>query len=92
MLALALPKVWPSASVDDVGTPDSLISQLHVPPACAPVNASRPVLRPTTHDSGSGWLVVPSLYDSFIHYSVPIYYRRTHRAYGSVHGGSSWLR
>jgi len=44
--------VWPSVSVDNVGTPDPLISQLDVPPACAPVNASRPALRLATHDSG----------------------------------------
>ena len=73
MLAFALPTVWPSASVDGVGTPDSLISQLDVPPACTPVNASRPALRLATHDSGPGWLARPSLRDSFIHYSVPIF-------------------
>src|SRR6266481_7457672 len=72
-LALALPSVWPSVSVDDVGTPDPLISQLDVPPACAPVNASRPALRLAAHDSGSGWLATPSLCDSFIHCSTPIY-------------------
>jgi hypothetical protein len=54
MLALALPSVWPSALVDDVGTPVVLISQLDALPACAPVNASRPASRLTTHDSGSG--------------------------------------
>ena len=70
---MALPSVWPSVSVDDVGIPDPLISQLDIPPACAPVNASRPALRLATHDSGSGWLAMPFLRDSFIHCSTPIY-------------------
>jgi len=39
-LALALPSVWPSVSVDDVGIPDPLISQLDIPPACAPYSDS----------------------------------------------------
>src|SRR6266481_1726351 len=72
-LALALPSVWPSVSVDDVGTPNRLISQLDIPPACAPVNASRTALRLAAHDSGAGWLATPSLCDSFIHYSIPIF-------------------
>ncbi|HZU34486.1 MAG TPA: sigma factor [Gemmataceae bacterium] len=46
--------VWPSASDNGVGTPDCLISQLDGWPACAPVNASPPASRPSTHDSGSG--------------------------------------
>src|SRR6266853_4456027 len=37
------------------------------------VNASRPALRLATHDSGSGWLAMPFLRDSFIHCSTPIY-------------------
>ena len=73
MLALALPSVWPSVLVDDVGTPISFISQLDTLPACAPVNASRPALRLTAHDSGSGWLAMPFLCDSCIHDSTPVY-------------------
>src|ERR1051325_6661254 len=30
-------------------------------------------LRSTTHDSGPGWIATPFLYDSFIHYSTPVY-------------------
>ena len=73
MLALTLPSVWPSVLVDDVGTPVSFISQLDALPTCAPVNASRSALRLTAHDSGSGWFANPFLYDSFIHYSTPVY-------------------
>src|ERR1700693_6401863 len=73
MLALALPSVWPSVLVDDVGTPVSFISQLDTLPACAPVNASRSALRLTAHDSGSGWLATPFLCDSCIHDSSPGY-------------------
>jgi len=30
-------------------------------------------LRLATHDSGSGWFATPFPYDSFIHYSTPVY-------------------
>src|SRR6266849_6435437 len=73
MLALSHPPVLPSALLNCVGTLVAIISQLDTQPACAPVNASRPVLRLTTHDSGSGWLATPFLYVSFIHDSMPVY-------------------
>jgi hypothetical protein len=46
------PSVWPSASLNDVGTTEYLISQLGGWPAYAPVNASSAASRPPTHDSG----------------------------------------
>src|SRR5262245_43240656 len=64
--------VWPPASDNGVGTPDWMISQLHGWPACAPVNASPAALRPSTHDSGSGWLAGPFPCDSCIHDSSPV--------------------
>ena len=73
MLAIAHPSVLPSATWHDVGTPAAIISQLNTLPACAPVNASMAASRLATHDSGSGWLAVPFLCDSFIHYSTPVY-------------------
>ncbi len=73
MLAVSPPLVWPSASVDDVGAPDALISQLDILPACAPANASRSASQLAAHGAGSGWLAMPFLYDSFIHYSTPVY-------------------
>jgi hypothetical protein len=63
----------PSATWYGVGTPDAIISQLNALPACAPVNASVVALRLATHDSGSGWIATPFLYDSFIHDSTPVY-------------------
>ena len=72
MLAMAPPQVLPSASWYGVGTPVAIISQLNTLPACAPVNASMAALRLATHDSGSGWLAMPFLCDSFIHYSTPV--------------------
>jgi hypothetical protein len=96
MLALALPSVWPSVLVDDVGTPISFISQLNTLPACAPVNASRPASRLDTHDSGSGWFATPFLCDSSIHDSTPVYpgaptehvsLRRTH-SFAKTRSGS----
>ena len=71
-LALARPSVLPSALLNDVGTPVAELSQLNALPACAPVNASMATSWQTTHDSGSGWLATPSLYDSFIHNSTPV--------------------
>ena len=72
-LAISLPAVLPSASWHDVGTPVAIISQLNTQPACTPVNASMAASRLTTHDSGSGRLATPFLYDSFIHDSMPVY-------------------
>ncbi|MGO9060795.1 MAG: hypothetical protein ACLQU2_25950 [Candidatus Binataceae bacterium] len=70
---MAHPPVLPSAMLNDVGTLVAIISQLNALPACAPVNASRPALRLTTHDSRSGWFATPFLCDSFIHDSTPVY-------------------
>ena len=72
VLALAHPSVWPSAMMNDVGTPIAIISQLNTLPALPPVNASMATLRLATHDSGPGWLATPFLYDSFIHNSSPV--------------------
>ena len=72
-LALAHPQILPSALSNDVGTLVAIISQLNTQPACAPVNASMAPSRPTTHDSGPGWIATPFLYDSFIHNSTPVY-------------------
>src|SRR5713226_3733337 len=38
-----------------------------------PVNASRAALRLPAHDSGSGWLAMPYLYDFYIRDSTPVY-------------------
>src|SRR3954454_11800747 len=73
MLAIALPAVLPSVTCHGVGTLVAIISQLNTLPACAPVNASIATLRSATHDSGPGWFATPFLYDSFIHYSTPVY-------------------
>jgi hypothetical protein len=72
-LALPCLPVLPSALLNCVGTLIAIISQLDTQPACAPVNASRPISRLATHDSGSGWLARPFLYGSLIHDSMPVY-------------------
>src|SRR6266699_3260951 len=36
-------------------------------------NASSATLPPPSHGSGPEWLATPSLYDSFIRYSMPVY-------------------
>ena len=73
MLAMTHPPVLPSAMLNDVGTPFAIISQLNTRPARTPVNASMAASRLATHDSGPGWIATPFLYDSFIHYSTPVY-------------------
>ena len=66
---LLLPSVW----ADNVGIPYSLfrssIPSLHIPLS----NASSATLPPPSHGSGPEWLATPSLYDSFIRYSMPVY-------------------
>ena len=52
MLAIAHPPVWPSAMLNDVGTPVAIISQLNTRPARTPVNASIAASRLATHDRG----------------------------------------
>jgi hypothetical protein len=73
VLAIPHPPMLPSVMLNDVGAPVAIISQLNTPPACTPVNASLAALRRTMHDSGPEWFATPSLYDSFIHYSTPVY-------------------
>ena len=65
--------VLPSAMLNDVGTLVAIISQLNALPACAPVNASMAASRLAMHDSGSGWIATPFLYDSRIRNSTPVY-------------------
>jgi len=59
--------------LNSVGTPVAIVSQLNTLPVCAPVNASMAPLRATTHDLGSGWIATPSLCNSFICNSAPVY-------------------
>ena len=83
-LALTPAAVSPSATWYGVGTPDAIISQLNTLPTCAPVNASVVALRLATHDSGSGWVATPFLYDSCIHDSTPVYPGAHHGLLGAA--------
>ena len=71
-----------------------VISELNSPPVCAPVNASAGMLPSPPHDSGSEWFATPSLYDSFIRNSMPVY----PGAFGSPRGNQGpssyrgWLK
>src|SRR6266536_1173389 len=47
------------------------ISRLHTWPARTPVNASLAPLRTKMHDSESAWVASPSLYEPFIHNTLP---------------------
>ena len=51
-LAISSHDVLPSASVNNLGTPDSLISELNTRPAPSPVNAWPAPLPTPAHDSG----------------------------------------
>jgi hypothetical protein len=73
VLALAHTTVLPSVLADAVGTLHSRfrssIPSLHIPLS----NASSAASRLPSHGSGPGWFATPFLYDSFIHYSTPVY-------------------
>jgi hypothetical protein len=49
------------------------ISRLNTRPARSPVNASPSPLRTKVHDSGSVWIATPSLYETFIHNTLPAF-------------------
>ncbi len=52
-LAITPEAVWPSRSIDTVGTPMGLFSELNGRPARTPVNASPRTSRSAAHDSGT---------------------------------------
>jgi hypothetical protein len=72
-LALSPGRVLPSAQDNGVGTPEDLISRLNTLPERTPVNASTTPSRVPPHDSGPSWVASPSMYDSLIRYSMPVY-------------------
>ena len=49
------------------------LSRLNTRPARTPVNTSPTPLRTAAHDLGPLWTASPSTYDSFIHYTLPVY-------------------
>src|SRR5438034_1229156 len=63
----------PSVPPDAVGSPHYLISELNTQPTLPPVQRFQCTLRLPSHGSGPGWFAIPSLYDSFIRYSMPVY-------------------
>ena len=52
---------------------DGSISRLNGWPARTPVNALPPSLRTTVHDSEPVWVATPSLYETFIHNTLPTF-------------------
>src|ERR1019366_4718028 len=48
-------------------------SRLNTRPAPSPVNASKPPSRAAPHDSEPAWFAKPSLYETFIHYTSPVF-------------------
>jgi hypothetical protein len=49
------------------------ISRLSSRPACAPTNASGSTSRPCPHGSGSSWVASPSMCESLLRYTLPVY-------------------
>src|SRR6266545_249082 len=49
------------------------ISRLNTSPARTPVNASPSSLRTKVHDSETVWIATPSLYETFIHNTLPAF-------------------
>src|SRR5262249_34916711 len=49
------------------------ISRLNISPARTPVNASLAPLPTKVHDSGPVWIATPSLYETFIHNTLPAF-------------------
>ncbi len=64
------------------------LSRLNTRPARTPVNASANPSRETPHDSGPLWVASPSVYDSFIHNTSPVY----PGAFGELKEGSQFYR
>jgi hypothetical protein len=52
---------------------EAFLSRLNTRPARTSVNASMTPSRTPPHDSRPLWLAKPSTYDSFIHYTLPVY-------------------
>ena len=53
--------------------PGGVISELNGWPVRTPADASPAMLPPPAHDTGPWWLATPSMSDSFIPYSMPVY-------------------
>src|SRR6202041_3181791 len=49
------------------------LTRLNTRPALSLVNASTPPSRAAPHDSGPMWVATSHSYDSFIHYTSPVY-------------------
>jgi hypothetical protein len=63
----------PSQRADAVGFPVPLISELNTQPTDTPVQRFKCDVTAPSHGSGPEWFAMPSLYDSFIRYSMPVY-------------------
>ena len=76
-LALSRRNVLPSAQPDGVGTLKYGPFAAQYPARMPPVNASPRPLRATTHDSGPMWFATPSSCETFTHYFLVGFHRRT---------------
>ncbi len=71
-LAMALPRMLPSALCQSVGVLKFGVFRGSSPwPIVPPVNASHLTLRSNPHDSEPVWFAGPSPYGSYIHYILP---------------------
>ena len=67
------PRMWPSVAGTTSAPRNKSVSRLNTLPTRSPVNACRKPLRENRHDSGPTWLAKPSLYETFIRYTLPTY-------------------
>ena len=66
--------VLPSSGIERVGALKFLcISWLNTRPALSPANASPVGLLPSAHGSGSAWLAMPLLFETFTHDILPVF-------------------
>jgi hypothetical protein len=63
----------PSANYNGVGTHEELISRLNSPACTYPCQRFTDALANATHDSGPPWIATPSVSDSLIPFSMPVY-------------------
>ena len=97
-LALTTLAVLPSAPFNSVGTQKwpplarwGSISRLNTSPAPTPVNASLAPLPTKVHDSEPVWIATPSLYETFIHNTLPAFTGASKR-FERLELGSSYVR
>jgi len=72
-LAISAHPMLPSASPYGVGVPEQCIFAAEYPARTFPCQRFKPPSRAAPHDSEPAWFAKPSLYETFIHYTSPVF-------------------